>query len=76
MAFDRALAGRPLDGHRSDSALSLIARLRAGLGDELRGLGEAARITAMEWSLAVDTVGRTGSVPIADADGAQRHAVA
>ncbi|HUF55509.1 MAG TPA: hypothetical protein VMM55_03005 [Thermohalobaculum sp.] len=65
MAFDRALHGRPLDGHRSDSALSLIARLRAGLGDELRGLGEAARITAMEWSLAVDTLGRNGAVHIA-----------
>lgn len=77
MAFDRALHGRPLDGHRSDSALSLITRLKAGLGDELRGLGEAARITAMEWSLAVDSLGRNGSVHIADAHddrGARRQA--
>ena len=66
MAFDRALHGRPLDGHRSDSALSLIARLKAGLGDELRGLCEAARITAMEWQLAVDTLGAKAAVHIAE----------
>ena len=67
MAFDRALHGRPLDGHRSDSAIALIARLKAGLGEELRGLGEAARITAMEWSLAVDTLERNPAVRLAGA---------
>ena len=59
MAFDRALGGRPLDGFRMDSALSLIARLKAGLGGELRGLSEHARITALEWSAAADSAGRT-----------------
>ena len=54
MAFDRALRGRPLDGYLMDSALALVARLKAGLGDELRGLSEHARITALEWSAAAE----------------------
>ena len=58
MAFDRALCGRPLDGFRMDSALCLIARLKAGLGDELRGLSEHARITALEWSAAARSAAR------------------
>ena len=74
MAFDRALHGRPLDGHRSESAIALIARLKAGLGDELRGLGEAARVTAMDWSLAVDTVGRNSTVHLADGQEGRRQA--
>ena len=72
MAFNGALNGRPLDGHRSDSAVALIARLKSGLGDELRGLGEAARITAMEWSLAVDGAARNPAMNMGD--GEQRRA--
>ncbi|MEM6678172.1 MAG: hypothetical protein AAF675_09895, partial [Pseudomonadota bacterium] len=49
-AFDRALAGRPLEGHRLDAVLSLVARLRAGLGDDLAGISEDARITALDWA--------------------------
>jgi len=48
--FDRALAGRPLDGHRLDAAVSLVERLKAGLGSTLAGLAEDAMITALDWS--------------------------
>jgi hypothetical protein len=50
LGFDRALAGRPLAGHRLDAAVSLIERLKAGLGDTLSGLAEDAMITALDWS--------------------------
>ncbi|MEM8819501.1 MAG: hypothetical protein AAGE90_08245 [Pseudomonadota bacterium] len=49
-AFDRALAGRPLEGHRLDAVLSLVARLRAGLGENLAGVSEDARIIALDWA--------------------------
>lgn len=52
--FDRALGSRSLEGHRFDAASSLIVRLKAGLGDDLRGLSEAARITALGWATAVE----------------------
>ncbi|MEE8454785.1 MAG: hypothetical protein V3R90_08540 [Limibaculum sp.] len=53
LAFDRALAGRPLDGHRLDAATALVARLTAGLGGSLNGLSEDAQITALDWSAAI-----------------------
>ncbi|MGR3718166.1 MAG: hypothetical protein ACU0B1_15650 [Thermohalobaculum sp.] len=53
LAFDRALAGRPLDGHRLDAAIALIERLKAGLGGSLSGLSEDAQITALDWSAAI-----------------------
>ncbi|MEO1460135.1 MAG: hypothetical protein AAFV49_21545, partial [Pseudomonadota bacterium] len=49
-AFDRALSGRRLVGHRLDAVMALVARLRTGLGDELRGISEDARITALDWA--------------------------
>ena len=51
--FDRALAGRPLDGHRLDAAIALVERLKAGLGGSLSGLSEDAQITALDWSAAI-----------------------
>ncbi|MEM7496402.1 MAG: hypothetical protein AAF371_00250 [Pseudomonadota bacterium] len=56
-AFDRALSDRPLEGHRLDAVLSLVARLRAGLGDDLTGISEDARITALDWAEAADAGG-------------------
>ncbi|MFQ5566024.1 MAG: hypothetical protein ACE5EU_06655 [Paracoccaceae bacterium] len=53
LAFDRALAGRPLDGHRLEAAVALVERLKAGLGSSLNGLSEDARITALDWSAAI-----------------------
>jgi hypothetical protein len=48
--FDDALGGRDLTGYRLDSALSLVSRLQAGLGDTLLGLSEAAQLTALDWA--------------------------
>jgi len=53
LAFDRALAGRPLNGHRLGAAIALVERLRAGLGSSLSGLSEDAQITALDWSAAI-----------------------
>ncbi len=53
LAFDRALAGRPLEGHRLEAAVALIERLKAGLGSSLNGLSEDAQITALDWSAAI-----------------------
>ena len=50
LAFDKALAGRPLEDHRLEATMSLVERLKSGLGDGLRGLAEDARITALDWS--------------------------
>jgi len=50
LSFDRALAGRPLEGHRLDAAVTLVERLKAGLGETLNGLSEDAMITALDWS--------------------------
>jgi hypothetical protein len=53
LAFDRALAGRPLNGHRLEAAVALVDRLKAGLGGSLSGLSEDAQITALDWSAAI-----------------------
>jgi hypothetical protein len=53
LAFDRALGGRPLDGHRLEAATALVERLKAGLGGSLNGLSEDAQITALDWSAAI-----------------------
>jgi len=53
LAFDRALAGRPLNGHRLEAAIALVERLKAGLGSSLSGLSEDAQITALDWSAAI-----------------------
>ncbi|HUF86446.1 MAG TPA: hypothetical protein VMM59_03610 [Thermohalobaculum sp.] len=58
--FDRALAGRPLEGHRLESAVALVERLKEGLGSSLNGLSEDARITALDWSVSIETGGETG----------------
>lgn len=50
LSFDRALAGRPLEGHRLDAAVALVERLKVGLGSTLAGLAEDAMITALDWS--------------------------
>ena len=74
LAFDRALAGRPLDGHRLDAAIALIERLKAGLGGSLNGLSEDAQITALDWSAAIasgDGMAPTGQhIVLAQAAGA------
>ncbi len=53
LSFDRALAGRPLDGHRLEAAVALVERLKAGLSGSLIGLSEDAQITALDWSAAI-----------------------
>ncbi len=53
LSFDRALDGRPLDGHRLDAAIALVERLKVGLGGSLIGLSEDAQITALDWSSAI-----------------------
>lgn len=53
--FDKALAGRPLEGHRLESAIALVERLKAGLGSGLDGISEDARITALEWALSIQS---------------------
>jgi hypothetical protein len=50
LSFDTALAHRPLTGHRLDAALSLVGRLKAGLGSSLLGLSETAQMTALDWA--------------------------
>jgi hypothetical protein len=47
--FDRALAGRQLNGHWLKGASTLIARLNAGLGERLAGISEDARGKALDW---------------------------
>jgi len=54
LQFDRALQGRPLDGFRMDAVVSLVSRLKAGLGTSLIGLSEDARITAFEWAATIE----------------------
>ena len=53
LSFNKALAGRPMEGHRLDAAIALVARLKAGLGDSLIGLAEDAQITALDWTSAI-----------------------
>lgn len=71
--FDRALAGRPLEGHRLESAVALVERLKLGLGPCLDGLSEDARVTALDWSGSIEASGESGMfrrhVPLAHAAG-------
>lgn len=52
--FERALNGRELQGFRLDAVISLVARLKSGLGDSLSGLSEDAQITAFDWAAAIE----------------------
>lgn len=52
--FERALRGRELQGFRLDAVVSLVARLKSGLGDSLIGLSEDAQITAFDWAAAIE----------------------
>lgn len=61
MAFDTALANRPLTGYRLEAATSLVARLQAVLGDSLLGLSEAARVTALDWAALMPEAGATAT---------------
>lgn len=61
--FDRALAGRPLEDYRLDAVISLVARLKAGLGDNLSGLSEDAQITALDWSALIERTAANGGGP-------------
>lgn len=54
IAVDKTLSGRALEFHRLDAVVGLVARLKAGLGDDLRGLSEDARITAFDWAMAIE----------------------
>jgi len=54
LGFDRALAGRDLAFHRLDAVISLVARLKAGLGDDLKGISEDARLRALDWAEAIE----------------------
>ncbi len=60
--FDRAVAGRPLEAHRLESAVALVERLKAGLGPALDGLSEDARITALEWSVSIEAGSEAGAM--------------
>ncbi len=50
MNFDNALGSQPLSGYRGDIAKDLITRLKAGLGEELRGISAHARAIAFDWA--------------------------
>ncbi|MEM7239672.1 MAG: hypothetical protein AAF501_17840 [Pseudomonadota bacterium] len=58
MRFDHALRGNALEYHRLHAAMSLVARLRVGLGDDLSGLSEDAQITALDWSAVIERESR------------------
>ncbi|MBY8975070.1 hypothetical protein KHP62_04570 [Rhodobacteraceae bacterium NNCM2] len=58
LGFDRALRGNELEYHRLHAAMSLVARLRVGLGDDLSGLSEDAQITALDWSAVIERSAR------------------
>ncbi|MEM6621804.1 MAG: hypothetical protein AAF674_06210 [Pseudomonadota bacterium] len=72
MEFDGALSGRELNGHRLETAKTLVARLQAGLGDTLLGLSEAAQLTALEWALHVKALNQTPQLE-SDAEGTPRR---
>jgi hypothetical protein len=57
--FEHALRGRSLESFRLDAVVSLVNRLKAGLGDSLSGLSEDAQITAFDWAAAIAR-GETG----------------
>jgi len=70
LSFDRALAGRPLVGHRLEAAGALVERLKAGLGSSLNGLSMDARITALDWSCEIAGEGSETGVRAARAGAA------
>ncbi len=53
--FEHALRGRALDSFRLQAVISLVTRLKAGLGDSLAGLSEDAQITAFDWAEAIES---------------------
>ena len=57
LSYDRVLAkraaGRALDGYRRDATMSLVERLKAGLGNDLSGLSEDAQVTALDWTMEI-----------------------
>ncbi|GMG80959.1 hypothetical protein LNKW23_01710 [Paralimibaculum aggregatum] len=55
--FEHALRGRNLESFRLDAVISLVTRLKAGLGDSLAGLSEDAQITAFDWAEAIENGG-------------------
>lgn len=61
LSFDRALAGRSLEDYRLDAVISLVARLKAGLGDNLAGLSEDAQITALDWAVSIERAAGAGA---------------
>jgi hypothetical protein len=71
LSFDRALAGRPLIGHRLDAAVALVERLKAGLGSSLNSLSVDARITALDWSSEI--AGDATHTDVQAANDAGRH---
>lgn len=50
LATNEALGGRALEGHSLSAVEGLVARLTAGLGSNLKGLAEDARITVLDWN--------------------------
>ncbi len=48
--FDNAIGSQSLTGYRGEIAKDLIARLKAGLGDDLRGISAHARAIAFDWA--------------------------
>ena len=61
LATDEALGARAIAGHRLLAVEGLVERLTAGLGPDLKGLAEDARITALDWKS-----GSRDSVPAID----------
>lgn len=54
LGFDKALGSRALEDHRLEIAVSLVERLKLGLGESLQGLAEDARVTALDWADMID----------------------
>ncbi|NIP76482.1 MAG: hypothetical protein GTN90_11080 [Xanthomonadales bacterium] len=52
--FHKIVGGRPLQGHWLSAAEGLLARLKAGLGDDLTGLAEDARGIALDLSATIE----------------------
>jgi len=73
LSFNRALAGRPLIGHRLDAAVALVERLKVGLGSSLTSLSADARITALDWSSEI--AGDAARTDVQAAQTAARHPV-
>jgi hypothetical protein len=70
LGFDRVLdkrgAGRAIEGYRLDATLALVARLKAGLGDDLSGLSADAQVTALDWTMDIKAAeSTTGTIVLA-----------